>query len=40
MLLATEIVPREHVAAGFIEGETLQVRATVDGLNPPNEVIG
>jgi hypothetical protein len=39
VLFATEIVPREQVVAGFMAGETLQVRVTVDGLSPPDEVI-
>jgi hypothetical protein len=38
-LFATEIVPSEQVAAGLTEGETLQVRATPDGLSPFNGVI-
>jgi hypothetical protein len=39
VLFATEIVPREQVAAGLATGVTLQVRLTVDGSNPPDEVI-
>jgi hypothetical protein len=34
-LFATEIVPSEQVTAGLLEGETVQARATVEGLSPP-----
>jgi hypothetical protein len=37
--LVTEIAPREHVAAGFETGATLQVSARADGVSPPDVLI-
>jgi hypothetical protein len=39
VLFATEIVPSEQVGAGLAAVETLQVRATVEGLRPPKGLI-
>jgi hypothetical protein len=38
-LFATVIDPSEHVGAGAVAGEMLQVSATWDGFNPPDGVI-
>jgi hypothetical protein len=39
LLLATAVAPSEQVGAGLKVVETLQVRATVEGLRPPTGLI-